>query len=280
MTVTSWPAPAKINLFLHVIGRRQDGYHLLQTVFQFLDYCDELTFTLREDGQINRICNYQDVPEQDDLVIRAARALQDTSGTSIGVDIEINKRLPMGGGLGGGSSNAATVLVGLNKLWQTELSNENLAEIGLRLGADVPVFIYGNAAWGEGVGEKLSPVDVPEQWILVILPGCQVATAKIFNAPDLTRNTPPITIRDFLAGAGHNDCEPVVRSAYPEVASALDWLNELADGKMTGTGACVFAAFPSETAANAALEALPESWQGFVARGINRSPLVDRLAAD
>ena len=275
-----WPAPAKINLFLHIIGRRSDGYHELQTVFQFLDYVDELAFDIRDDGKIKREGNNIRVLEEYDLAVRAAHALKSATGVEQGVTITIKKNIPMGGGLGGGSSDAATTLVALNALWRAGLSIDELAQIGLNIGADVPVFIHGRAAWAEGVGEKLTPVDVPEDWFLVIHPGCDVSTAKVFNAPDLTRNTPPITIRDFLAGAGHNDCEAVVFSAYPEVARAFEWLRQWAEPKMTGTGACLFARFGTRTDALAVLDRLPQAWQGFVAGGKCRSPLLDRLALE
>ena len=281
MNTEAWPAPAKINLFLHITGRNADGYHSLQTVFQFLDYCDALTFTAREDGQICRTGNYQDIPEQDDLIIRAAHSLRKfTDKETPGVDIQINKCLPMGGGLGGGSSDAATTLVALNHLWGLELTSADLATIGLKLGADLPVFVHGHAAWAEGVGEQLSPIEVPEGWFLVIHPGCHISTAEVFNASDLTRNTPAITIRDFLHGAGGNDCETVVRKRYPEVNVALNWLAERAEAKMTGTGACIFAMFSDEAAARAVLAELPSKWRGFVAQGRNRSPLLERLGQE
>lgn len=275
-----WPAPAKLNLFLHVTGRRTDGYHLLQTVFQFLDFSDQLSFAVRGDGQVLRNTNYEGIRPQDDLVVRAAQALQAETGCQCGVEISVIKQVPMGGGLGGGSSNAATTLVALNRIWDLGLPPDRLARIGLRLGADVPVFIHGQAAWAEGVGELLTPVEPEECWYLVVFPGCQISTAGIFNAPDLTRHTPPITIRDFLNGAGHNDCEPVVRQRYPEVAAALDWLGRHGKAKLTGTGACVFAAFNTRDEAERTREQLPLKWQGFTARGMNRSPLQARLAQE
>ena len=273
----AWPAPAKINLFLHVIGRRPDGYHELQTVFQFLDYGDELSFQLRADGLIDRRENNAKIPEKQDLAVRAARALQAAAGVKQGVTIGIRKNIPLGGGLGGGSSDAATTLVALNRLWGAGFSTAQLAQLGVKIGADIPVFVHGRSAWAEGVGEKLTPVAVPEDWFLVIHPGCDVSTARIFNAPDLTRNTPPITIRDFLAGAGHNDCEPVVFSAYPEVARAWAWLGRWSPPRMTGTGSCLFARFGTSEAAQEVLAQLPQPWRGFVARGLCRSPLLDRL---
>ncbi len=271
----SWPAPAKINLFLHITGRRQDGYHELQTVFQFLDIADELHFTIRQDGGIHRLTDLPGVTEEADLVVRAAKALQQHTGSRLGVDISVRKVLPMGGGLGGGSSNAATTLVALNQLWQTGLSEDELARLGLGLGADVPVFIRGRTAWAEGVGENLQPLELPEKWFLVLIPPVNVSTAIVFSDSDLTRDCPPMTIRHFLSGQGKNVCEPVVRRAYPAVAEALDWLARYGDARMTGTGACVFAAFDSETRAREVLAELPADWQGFVARGLNRSPLAN-----
>jgi len=273
-----WPAPAKINLFLHVVGRRDDGYHLLQTAFQFLDHGDTLDFDARSDGRIVRSANYDGIPENRDLVVRAARALQKEGGVSAGADIRVEKQLPFGGGLGGGSSDAATTLVALNRLWGVNLGTDLLAEIGLELGADLPVFVHGRAAWAEGVGEKLTPVDIPEEWLLVVHPGVAVATGEVFKHPDLTRNTPAITIRAFLAGAGTNTCEALVRKLHPEVAAAIDWLRERGDARLTGTGSCVFLRCQSEHEARAALAELPRRWHGFVSRGRNRSPLLDRAA--
>ncbi len=278
MSEAAWPAPAKVNLFLHVVGRRPDGYHLLQTVFQFLDYCDELEFNPRADGRIIRHADYAGIDPQRDLVVRAARALQELAGEPApGVDIRITKRIPMGGGLGGGSSDAATTLVALNSVWALDLDLDRLAQIGLTLGADVPVFVRGRAAWAEGVGEILTPLDAAQGWFVVVHPGCQVSTAAIFNHPDLTRKTPEITIRDFLAGAGSNDCEAVARALYPEIAGALEWLSRYGDARMTGTGACVFLRVSGEDRAEAILAQLPAPWTGFVARGLNRSPLLDRV---
>ncbi len=277
MTQLSWPAPAKLNLFLHVLGQREDGYHELQTVFQFLDFCDELTFSLRDDNEIVRYANYDNVPTQHDIVVRAAKMLRELTNISFGVDIHIDKRLPMGGGLGGGSSDAATTLLALNSIVDLNLSTDEMADIGLKLGADVPVFVHCHSAWAEGVGEKLTAISPPEDWYMVIVPDCHVETAGIFHSPDLTRNTPAITIRDFLEGAGHNDCEKVVRLQYPEVAEVLDWLTLRYTTRMTGTGACVFASFATRELATEASRNLPESWQSFVARGCNRSPLAERL---
>lgn len=273
-----WPAPAKLNLFLHIIGRRSDGYHLLQSVFQFLDYGDTLHFSPRRDGEIRRLSELTGVSAEQDLVVRAARALQQASGCTQGVDIRLEKRLPMGGGLGGGSSDAATTLVALNRLWSTGLSTERLAELGLALGADVPVFIHGHSAWAEGVGEILTPVQLPEPWFVVLIPPVEVSTAKIFSDPELTRDTHALKIRDFLAGHGRNDCQDVVVRHYPAVAEAIDWLGRHGKAMMTGTGACVFAAFDTQQEAETVFAARPAGWNGFVARGCNRSPLLERAA--
>lgn len=272
-----WPAPAKLNLILHITGRREDGYHLLQTVFQFIDFSDSLDFALRNDGVISRRSNWHGVAETDDLIVRAAKALQLESSCQQGVDIHLEKKLPAGGGLGGGSSDAATTLVALNQLWDLGLSVDQLVDIGLKLGADVPVFMRGKAAWAEGIGEKLTPIDPRESWYLVIKPDCCISTVEVFNSSDLTRNTPPIRIRDFLRDGGHNDCESVVKNLYPEVAEALDWLGQLSDARMTGTGSCVFAGFDNQQQAESAYEKLPQGWEGFVAKGLNHSPLLTRL---
>lgn len=280
MRTKPWPAPAKINHFLHVTGRRDDGYHLLQTVFQFLDLADELWIVPSADGRIRCRRNYQQVTEQDDLVVRAAKLLQELGDSSKGADIRVDKKIPIGGGLGGGSSDAATTLVALNWLWETGLTVDQLAEAGLSLGADVPVFVHGFAAWGEGVGEELEPVDLPEDWYFLIYPDTPVVTADIFNAPDLMRTTPRVALRDFLEGHCRNDCEPVVRRLCPEVAAALDWLNARAGARLSGTGASVFAAFPERSQAVELLEELPAQWQGLVTKGCNRSPLVDRLVRE
>ena len=277
MNTEIWPAPAKINLFLHVLGRREDGYHSLQTAFQFLDYCDELQFKANNRGEIRRQASYQGVAEADDLVVKAASLLRDKSGADFGVTIDINKRLPMGGGLGGGSSDAATTLVALNQLFELGQTVDELAELGLKLGADVPVFVRGRAAWAEGVGELLTPIEVDEDSYLVVWPDCHVNTAAVFAADDLTRNTPAITIRDFRAGAGHNDCEKVVSRLHPEVSEVLDYLNQDYEARMTGTGACVYARFAKLADAEEAAQKLPGGWQHFVARGLNTSPLMVRL---
>lgn len=267
-----WPAPAKLNLFLHITGRRADGYHELQTVFQLLDYGDQLRFSVRADRQVRHLRPLAGVAEEHDLCLRAARLLQAESGTRRGADIELIKHLPLGGGLGGGSSDAATTLVALNALWGTGLSTADLAALGRRLGADVPVFVHGHSAWAEGTGERLTPLMLAPRWYLVLVPACHVATVAIFNTPELTRDSRPITIPDFLAGRTRNDCEPVVVGRYPEVAAALRQLGAAA--RMSGTGACVFAAFADAAAAR---QALPPGWRGFVARGVDCSPLLDRL---
>jgi len=272
-----WPAPAKLNLFLHVTRQRADGYHELQTLFQFIDYCDWLAFDIRDDGQIHRHVEYDNVSFEQDLTVRAAQALQVYTGCEQGADLYIEKHLPIGGGLGGGSSDAATVLVALNELWSTGLSQNALLEIGLSLGADIPVFIYGHSAWAEGVGEQLTAVEPETPYYLVIHPGCEVSTKAVFTAPDLTRHTPAITIRDFLESGGRNDCEPIVREQHPAVAAALDWLGGYAKARLTGTGSCLFAAFVDRDEAEAVLNSMPHQWQGFIARGLNRSPLLDRL---
>lgn len=280
VTSRDWPAPAKLNLFLHVVGRRPDGYHLLQTVFQFIDYCDLIDFSVRADGQLVRQSNYADIAADADLVMRAASLLKTETGSRLGALIAINKRLPVGGGLGGGSSDAATTLIALNRLWGLNLSIEELAGLGLRLGADVPVFVHGHAAWAEGVGEKLTPVAPEENWYFVIHPGIHIPTAEIFGDADLTRTTPATTIRDFLESGGHNDCEPVVRRRYPAVAEALDWLGQFGKARLTGTGSCVFAAFGAREQAHRVYTSMPEKWRGFIARGLNRSPLLQRLAQE
>ncbi len=272
-----WPAPAKLNLILHVTGQRDDGYHLLQTVFQFIDLSDSLDFEIRDDGIISCQSNWDEVVEADNLIIRAARALQQEAGIRSGADIGLEKRLPAGAGLGGGSSDAATTLVALNHLWGLEFSADKLAAIGLQLGADVPVFVRGQAAWAEGVGEQLTPIELQEPWYLVVKPDCRVVTTEVFDSPDLTRNTPAIRICDFQGNGGHNDCESVVKGLYQEVTEALDWLGQFAVAKMTGTGACVFAGFDKQQQAESVYDRLPWGWEGFVAKGLNRSPLQTRL---
>ncbi|MCW8162903.1 4-(cytidine 5'-diphospho)-2-C-methyl-D-erythritol kinase [Stutzerimonas stutzeri] len=283
MQVLTLPAPAKLNLMLHITGRRADGYHELQTLFQFLDYGDELVLRPREDGQIRLLTELPGVDHDSNLIVRAARLLQRESGCALGADIQLTKRLPMGGGIGGGSSDAATTLVGLDHLWNTRLGEDRLAELGLNLGADVPVFVRGRAAFAEGVGERLQPVDLPESWFLVIAPQVSVSTAEIFADPELTRNTPAITVRSLLAGGGHNDCQPVVEKRYPEVRNALSLLNKFVQARMTGTGACVFGSFPNEGEADKVRRQLPATLPSFVARGRNVSMLhrsLERMAQE
>lgn len=273
-----WPAPAKLNLFLHITGRRPDGYHELQTVFQFLDRADQLCFRPAPDGRIFREQALEGVSGEQDLCLRAARLLQSEAGIREGVGIRLDKCLPMGGGLGGGSSDAATVLVALNRLWGAGLSPDDLATLGLRLGADVPVFVHGGAAWAEGVGERLTPVTLPEPWYLVVAPSVSVSTAAVFSDPELTRDSPPITIADFLSGAGRNDCEPVVRRRFPDVDQVFRRLEPFGTPRMTGTGACVFLTLDDADAARDVRGQLPAEWRVFLARGMNRSPLLARLA--
>lgn len=270
---TLWAAPAKLNLMLRVVGRRPDGYHLLQTVFQFLEQADGLRFRLRTDCQIHCTPALPGVPDEQNLAILAARLLQRHTGHEGGVDIQIHKQLPMGGGLGGGSSNAATTLIILNRLWGLHLAISELAELGLKLGADIPVFIHGHAAWAEGIGEKLRFVTPEEPWYLVLIPDCHVSTAEIFCDSQLTRNAKTIKIRDFIAGRHENTLQSLVAKRHPEVQAALDWLDQYGEGRLTGTGACVFGKFPSRQAAEQALEQLPANMKGFVSRGYNTSPL-------
>jgi len=276
----AWPAPAKLNLFLHVTGRRPDGYHTLQTVFQFLDVGDRLWFEVTDRPVIELHGGLPDVANGEDLIERAARRLSEHGGGRYGARITLHKRLPVGAGLGGGSSDAATTLVALNALWELGLDEDRLAELGLSLGADVPVFVRGRAAWAEGIGEQLTPLTtLDEPWYLVVNPQVSVSTAEIFSDPRLTRNGPSLKIPAFPAGAGVNHLEPVVVQRYPEVGKALDWLSKHQPAQMTGSGGCVFARCPNRPQAEALLAALPAPWTGFVARGRNRSPLMDRLAA-
>lgn len=265
-------APAKLNLFLHVTGRRADGYHELQSVFQFVDLCDRVELSLAD--RIERPEGLPGLDPEQDLVVRAARLLQQETGIQAGAVIRVRKQIPDGGGLGGGSSDAAAVLMGLNQLWSTGLSRAELAQLGLQLGADVPVFVHGTAAWAEGVGELLQAVELDEPWYFILHPGVHVSTPAVFKHPELTRNTPPITIRAFRSGAGKNDLTDVACKLRPEVGEALEWLAGFAPAKMTGSGACVFAAFDSRAQAESLLTQLPQaSWRGFVARGLNRSPV-------
>ncbi len=273
------PAPAKLNLMLHITGRRADGYHELQTLFQFLDYGDELSFALRDDGEVRLRTEVADVPHDSNLIVKAARALKEQSGCPLGVDIWLKKILPMGGGIGGGSSDAATTLLGLNNLWQLGWNEDRLAALGLKLGADVPVFVRGHAAFAEGVGEILTPVTPEEPWYLVLVPQVSVSTAEIFSDPLLTRDTPPIKVRPVPKGNSRNDCLPVVTRRYPEVGNALNLLGKFTEAKLTGTGSCVFGAFPSKAEADKVSALLTETLTGFVAKGANISMLHRKLQA-
>jgi 4-diphosphocytidyl-2-C-methyl-D-erythritol kinase len=268
-----WPAPAKINLFLHVVGRRADGYHLLQTVFRFLDFGDTLRCEPRGDGRIVLANPLPGVPPEADLTVRAANALRAATGAKAGVTLHLEKRLPMGGGLGGGSSDAATSLLALNRLWRTGLDSIRLQQIGLTLGADVPIFIHGHAAFAEGVGERFADVALPPAWYLVLVPALAVPTPEIFRSARLRRDTPAIAARDWRPGFGHNDLETVACALYPEVTRHLEWLRQHGDARMSGSGACCFVEFGDESVAGAAMSALPADMRGFVAAGLDRHPL-------
>lgn len=276
-----WPAPAKLNLFLHVTGQRADGYHDLQTMFQIIDLRDELAFEIDRSGVIARVDDAASapgplaaIPSAEDLVVRAATLLRAKAGDpALGVRIRLRKRIPLGGGLGGGSSDAATTLLVLNRLWGCNLPVLQLAELGLTLGADVPVFVQGESGLGEGVGERLTALPLPERWFLVLHPGVSVPTRDIFQASELTRNSPILTIPALLASGGRNDCEPVVRKRYPQVAEALDWLGRFAPSRLTGTGSCLFASFDSAAAAERVAARVPDVWRVWVARGLSHSPL-------
>ncbi|MFS7307908.1 4-(cytidine 5'-diphospho)-2-C-methyl-D-erythritol kinase [Rahnella inusitata] len=273
MTQQLWPSPAKLNLFLYITGQRPNGYHDLQTLFQFVDYGDSLSFTVRDDSAIVLTTPTDGVADDENLVIRAARLLQSHAGVSLGAEISLQKRIPMGGGLGGGSSNAATVLIALNTLWNCGYSDTELAQLGIRLGADVPVFVTGHAAFAEGVGEILHPVEPPEKWFLIAHPGVSIPTPVIFGDPELTRNTPKRTVNVLLNTPYANDCEPIARKRFYEVEQLLSWLLEYAPSRLTGTGACVFAEFDTESAARRVLDKAPSWMRGFVAKGVNISPL-------
>lgn len=272
-----WPAPAKINLMLRIIGQRDDGYHLLQTVFQFVDLCDWITFHSVDNERVSLYKAIPGVPEEDDLTIRAANLLKAETGYARGVCIQVEKNLPMGGGLGGGSSDAATTLIVLNELWGLRLPADKLMKLGLSLGADVPAFLYGYSSWAEGVGERLEKINIPEQWIVIIKPDCHVNTKEIFLAKDLTRNSKSITICDFIAGEHQNDCLDAVRKRYQSVKDALVDLSKYSEARLTGTGACVFAQFDSEVAAISAYASLRNKWQVYLAKGVNESPLFSKL---
>lgn len=271
------PAPAKLNLFLHITGRRADGYHNLQTLFRMLDVGDELSFQADDSGEIRFSCSDVSISGDDNLVVRAAKMLQALAAEGAGARIHLNKRTPMGGGLGGGSSDAATTLHALNVLWQLQLSTQQLADIGLKLGADVPVFVHGQTAFAEGVGERLQPVELPGCWYLVVTPDAHVSTAAVFTHPDLIRDSKPLTLADLMTSPWRNDCQPLVERLCPQVAITLQWLVEYAPSRMTGTGASVFAEFADELSARRALADLPANCRGFVARGLNQSPLLTAL---
>ncbi len=269
-------SPAKLNLFLHITGQRGDGYHELQTLFQLLDWGDRLQFKSDNSGEISLHGADLGIPAEQNLIVKAAQALPRNTGNQ-GVSIHLEKRIPEGGGLGGGSSNAAATLLAMNYLWNLQLGDKALQKIGAKLGADVPVFVAGHTAWAEGIGEFLTPVELPETWYLVIAPGCHVSTAEIFSNEQLTRNTSPIKMAAFFEGNSRNDCQQLVRNLHKEVDNALNWLDNFGTAKLTGTGACVFASFDDEQAATSALSQLPESMSGFVARGINTSPVLNAL---
>jgi len=271
-----FPAPAKLNLFLHVVGRREDGYHLLQSVFRLIDRSDTLRFRVRPDGEIRRVSDLRGVPPEDDLVVRAARLLQEASGTRLGADIEVEKTIPMGGGLGGGSSDAATTLLALDRLWRTGFGSEALAELAPNLGADVPFFLFGTSAWVEGAGERLAAIELPECWYLVVTPPVEVPTGTVFAAPELTRDTEPLKMADFSAyqqDRFKNDLEAVVIARFPEVRASIEWLRQHGKARMTGSGSCVFAEFDSREAAQRILDLLPAPMTGFVAKGLTHHPL-------
>ncbi|WP_054912435.1 4-(cytidine 5'-diphospho)-2-C-methyl-D-erythritol kinase [Pseudomonas sp. NBRC 111127] len=277
MHTLTLPAPAKLNLWLHIIGRRADGYHELETVFQFLDHGDELHFALRDDGVIHLHTPVEAVPHDSNLIVRAARKLQAQSGTPLGADIWLTKVLPMGGGIGGGSSDAATTLLALAHLWQLDWDEDRLAALGLSLGADVPVFVRGHAAFAQGVGEQLTPVDPEEPWYVVLVPQVSVSTAEIFSHPQLTRDSLPLKMRPVPKGNSRNDCQPVVEQNHPEVRNALNSLGKFTEARLTGTGSCVFGAFPSKAEADKVLALLSAIQTGFVAKGSNVSMLHRKL---
>lgn len=271
---SSWLAPAKLNLFLHITGRRDDGYHELQTLFQLLNYGDSLDFAADNSGilslQLDATSTIKSVPLDDNLILRAAKALRDQANEhSLGARIVLQKQIPIGAGLGGGSSDAATTLLALNSLWELNLNTDELQTIAISLGADVPVFLGRQSAWAEGIGEKLNPVELPENWYLVVTPQVLVATEKVFTHPDLTRNSPAIKIADFLAGRARNDCQSTTCRLYPEVDRALKWLSQFAAARMTGTGSSIFASFTDSASAEAVLQQLPRDMAGFVAKGVN-----------
>ena len=275
----TYQSPAKLNLFLHITGRRPDGYHQLQTVFQLVDLCDSLTFTTAKlpAGVLSLRCDQTEVPLGNNLILRAASMLRELAGRpQLAAEITLQKRIPMGGGLGGGSSNAAVTLLALNELWELGMSRQQLMDLGLELGADVPVFVLGHSAWATGVGEKLEILELPARYYLILWPQVHVATGDIFSHQQLTRDSAAIRIADFLAGRGRNDCEKVVRMLYPEVDDAMNWLIQFGQTRLTGTGSCVFASFDSQQDAEKVLDQVPPRFKGFVACGLNRLPAPQR----
>ena len=271
------PAPAKLNLFLHITGMREDGYHNLQTIFQILDYSDEVSLSLRQDGLICRTNGLEDVPADEDLIVRAAQALKSYTGTAYGANVGVEKKLPVGGGIGGGSSDAATTLLGLNELWQCGLEKAELLSIAAKLGADVPVFVNGYSAWAEGIGEKLTTLELPELWYLVIHPGVFISTAKLFSSELLTRDKDILRMRVFPEADTENVFESVVRKTHSEVDKSLKWLDNYSTAKMTGTGSCLFASFKSHQEAEKVLKQAPEEWSAFIAKAVNKSPVLEAL---
>jgi 4-diphosphocytidyl-2-C-methyl-D-erythritol kinase len=269
-----WLSPAKLNLFLHILGQREDGYHNLQTVFQFINFCDELRFEIRSDQQIVLHDPIQHVSHDDNLIIKAAKSLQQITNTQHGIDIYLQKKIPLGSGLGGGSSNAATTLVALNAIWNLQLSKSELQKLALHLGADVPIFVHGQAAWAEGIGEQFTSIELPESWFVVIIPPLAIQTQKFFSDPELTRNTPSFTIREFLEGKEtRNDFEALACRYHPEIAAAIEWLGQYDPARLTGSGSCIFAAIENEKKAQQIVQQLPAGLTGFYAKGLNQSPL-------
>lgn len=271
--VISLPAPAKLNLFLNILNRRNDGYHNIQTVFQFIDFMDELHFSLPEKADINFHSEQLNIPPEQNLILRAANLLKEKTNTPLGAEIHLEKKLPIGGGIGGGSSNAATTLVALNQLWQTALSKEELIALGAKLGADVSIFIHGQAAYATGIGNEFSPIDLPEPWYLILMPPVSVSSAELYANPQLTRDNQPITISDFLKQGGHNSFEAIARKLYPEISDTLDWLSQFGSAKMSGSGSTVFASFDEKDQAENVLKQIPDTIKGVIAKGCNQSPL-------
>ncbi len=273
------PSPGKLNLFLHVLGRREDGYHNLQTVFQFIDFCDEISFEIRNDGKILVAPFSEFISLEDNLIYKAALALKKKAKANVGIDITVKKQLPLGGGVGGGSSNAATTLLALNKIWELQLAQSELQELGIRLGADVPIFLHGHACWAEGRGEILTPIILPELWYVLLIPPVHAETRKFFNDSRLTWTADPLTMTHYQFGQGHNDFEPIARMDFSPIADALDWLNTFAPARMSGTGSTVFAAFDTREEASRIVALSPGQFQAVVAKGLNHSPLLAALAS-